>query len=225
MNKAQLRQRTRQLAGAELDGLRTDEELDPIIEEAYRQVGHLVTWKWRETSEVLQTTPDQAEYALPSGIDEPQGFIVLNAAGHAMPLPLSEVTLRDLLTSIRRDSSDLPRYYALTGANRVRFGPTPDIEYDVEVMGLAPLAGLDGDSDAPEWDARFHPAIAYLAAAVFLDEEGQDELALHRRGRAEELLTDMVEFYQQSKDTTPIVRGGGRGVAPLEGVGRVYPWR
>lgn len=224
MDKEQLRTRTRQLAGAELDGLRSDDELDLIIEEAYGQVGALTAWKWREASETVSTVADQTEYELPDEVDEPQGFFITDAPGQSIPIALHEVTLRDLLTRLDPTDTKLPRYYALTGARDFRVGPTPDDEYTIEVYGLAPLEGLDLDSDEPEWDSRFHPAIAYLAASVFLDEEGQDELALHRRGRYEELVTDMIEYYQQSRDTTPIQMGAGQSIRRPDRLGRVFPW-
>lgn len=220
MNKAQLRQRTRQLSGAELDGLRSDEEVDLLVEEAYMQVGSLLPWRWREVTVILETVDGEPEYDLPAGVDEPRGFTVLNARGHNMPVALKEVPVRDLLTRIRRDDEHLPRFYARFGDRRIRFGPVPDSDYDIEVYGLAPLQGLENDTDTPEWDARFHAPVAYMASSVLLDEEGQEELALHRRGRAEELLTEMIEHYQQSKDHTPIVMGGGQAGV---GLGR-NPW-
>lgn len=224
MNKEQLRTRTRQLAGAELDGLRSDEEVDLLIEEAYGQVGALTAWKWRESAGTVDTVIDQAEYTLPTEVDEPQGFFISDAPGHTIPVALHEVPLRDLLTRIDQSDTKLPRYYARTGSRGFRVGPSPDAVYTIQVYGLTPLDGLDTDASEPEWDSRFHPTIAYLAASVFLDEEGQDELALHRRGRYEELVTDMIEFYQQSRDTTPIQMGAGQSITRPDRLGRIFPW-
>jgi hypothetical protein len=225
VNLAALRARTRQLSGAELDDLRSNAEVDEVIRECYRQIAQLDTWRWREAIDDLETEADEPVYDLPAGVEEIRSVQALEVNGQSLPLPLQEVTLRDLLTLTRRDDPQLPRFYARFAVGKVRLGPVPDDAYTIEVYGQAPLTALDGDSDEPQWDERFHALIAYLAAAVILDEEGQDELAQRRRMRAEELTAEMVSFYQISKDKTPIQVGGGRVQAPRGRLGRLYPWR
>lgn len=225
MNRAEMRDRTRQLAGAELDGLRSAEEVDQLIEEAYRQIGQFEQWKWREDLAQFETEADEPDYEVPSDIDEILGLTVLDAPGSGRPVPLREATMQDLLTQVRRDDSDQPRHYARFGDGKLRLAPTPNGEYVVEVFGLKPLSGLDSDSDEPEWDSRFHAIICYLAAAVLLGEEGQDELAESRRVVAEERLGEMVQHYQVSKDTSPVVMGGGNRRQPEARPGRLWAWR
>lgn len=225
MNKGDLRDRTRQLAGAELDGLRSTVEMDVLVEEAYRQVGLIQAWKWREAIETLSTVAATDEYTVPTGIDEPQGLTITDAPGQSLPVPLKEVPVRDILTRVRRDEEDLPRFYARIGERKIRLAPIPDKVYTVEFYGQAPLQGLAADAAEPEWDSRFHAVIAYLAAAVLLSEEGQEELARARQGLAEAKLAEMHEFYQVSKDNTPVIIGGGQMSTPVDRHGRLWPWR
>lgn len=225
MNLADLRARTRQLSGAELDGLRSDQEIDVLIQEAYRSIGQLDTWKWREAIAQFLTVVAVPEYTLPEAIDKIQGLSILDAQDQTLPVPLRETALRDLLTRIRRDDEQLPLWYARQGERLVRLGPTPDKAYTVEVFGQAPLSNLVGDNDSPEWDARFHAPIAYLASSVFLAEEGQEELSEARGLEAQAQITEMVNFYQVSKDVTPVVMGGGQTMSPEHRLGRLWSWR
>lgn len=219
-----MRARTRQLAGAELEDLRSDNEVNDLITEAYEQIGYHTDWRWRDASGSFSTVASTDEYSLPSEVELIQGVQVTGASGFDLPVPLREVTLRDLLTRIDRDDEDLPRYYART-ADKIKLGPIPDKTYTVEVFGQAPLSGLSVDSDTPEFASRFHPAICYLAASTYLNEEGQEELAQARRLRAEEFIADMLRFYQVSMDSSPVVVGSGQHVGPSNPLGRIWPHR
>ena len=226
MNKGQLKSRTRQLAGAELDGLREFDEIGLLVDEAYRQVGRLEDWRWLQETAELETADGKKDYALPETIESLQGIqLIDDPAGGGLPVPLQPVSRHDILTRVDRDREDRPRVYALMNADTFRVAATPDGVFTMELYGLKPLKDLAEDSDEPEFSSEFHPVIAYMAAATILDEEGQHELAEARRSKAEEFLRLMVEHYQTSKDKTPIIVGGGDRGAPVGRRGRLWSWR
>lgn len=224
MNLAELRAHTRLLGGVELDGLRSDAEIDALIVSAYRQIGNRTTWRWRDAVAEVAVVQSDDEYDVSSDIVVIEGVSIIDAPGQTLPVTLKEVPLRDLLTRIPRDREDLPRFYARTGS-KLRLGPIPDRSYTVEVFGQKPLQGLALGASVPEWDEQFHEAISYLAASQYLAEEGQEELSKLRKHRAEEIFIDMVSFYERTADTTPVVMGGGQGVLPRDHYGRLWPWR
>lgn len=219
MDLAALRTRVRLETGMEMDALRSDAEVDASINEAYQAVVDTYDWPWRETAGTFSTVDGQASYSLSGDVSpaiELPGTVTVEdgpGVGDRGPWEVEEVPLDYYHRVVSDDPSDedTPFLYARDGVSDILLAPVPDDVYTVQVAGLKDIPDLSGDAAEPEFDAKFHPVVAYAAAAQILDSAGFPDRSEAAEDRAGRLIQRMYRFYIASHDDDISVMGAGRG--------------
>lgn len=208
MNLGQLRERARSLSGIRLDTLRSDEEIDQLLNEAYYEVAGLSQWPFLAGREQLLLISGQDEVETPVGYTEVASISYSDDQGNSTRLRPSTLDEIDLLN---QDEVGDPVFYARINEKRFRLWPSPDKNITLSLRGKKQVERLVRDSDKPVFDDQFHPMIAYRTASRLLTEEGDES------GRAEFYQTEantffsrMQQFYTRSGDVGMFTMGGRR---------------
>ena len=221
MDLAALRARTRLISGIEMESLRSDPEVDDVINDVYQEFLDAERWPFLEDVDTFPTVAGTADYALPAGIEKPRTVTLELEDG---PTVLTEVSHSWVDRNVDGDDTDEPVAYARTGSG-ITLAPTPDAVYTVQVRGYATRTDLTLDTDEPIFEERFHKGVAYAAAAVLLSEEGQRDRAEAAITQAATTLERMKSFYLESADEMPVVLGAGRILSLRSTQGRLWPGR
>lgn len=218
MDKAALRARVRALTGVQMVELLSNAEIDDWVNEAYREVASLAPWSFLYEDGTVSTAAGTASYALPGTIKVAETVAIPSGANRRL-LRRRQLGELDRMPDHMAGQA-VPWAWAAQADGQFEVFPPPDAAYTLKVRGRNRVAELVAETDAPVFDAEFHPAVAYVASVFVFDREGDDS------GRADEYLrvaasyvTRMAHRYLDSPDVlTPMVLAGRLvGEQPEEG--------
>lgn len=207
MKLSELRERVRNLTGIRLQGLRSDSQIDAVINESYEEIVNMLQWPFLRDEQTVTVASGQASFEMPSVFSEVQSITYssdTNTQARMMQTTLDE------LDFLQDDSGD-PAYYARIDDRNFKIWPKPTSQVVLTVRGKKSVERLDSWNDEPVFAEQFHPIIAYRSASRILAEEGDDS------GRSEFYQLEannyfgrMQQFYMRSSDVTMIVMGSGK---------------
>ena len=207
MNLGTLRDRARALSGIRLQTLRSDEQIDLVLNESYLEVATLAQWPFLRGSAQVTLTSGVDSFETPIGFSEVTGISYSTSSGDSLRLQPSTIDEIDRL----KDENGEPVLYARVDEKEFIVWPTPDSSITLNIRGKKSVEPLKRDSDNPIFEEQFHPMIAYRAAARMLAEEGDDS------GRSEFYQNEanifygrMQQFYLRTGDVGMFVMGGRR---------------
>jgi hypothetical protein len=201
MRLAEIRDRVRSLTGIRLESLRSDENIDAVVNESYQEIINLESWPF-----LVQET-NVSVLAGATTFESPVGFSEVNSLSYSDSLSIQSRMRQTTLDEIDRLDQTVtggPQLYARIDGTTFRFWPTPEESIQFLLRGKIEVDNLTNDSSEPIFAPQFHPVIAYRAAARILGEEGDDS------GRS--------EFYQLEANTFFLrmqqyyVRSNDRGI-------------
>lgn len=208
MNLAALRDRVRSLTGIRLDTLRSDENIDEVINEAYQEIVNLHNWPFLRSEATVTVAAGVEEF------DTPNGFSNVSSVSYASEVNsqtrMKQTTL-DEIDLLDQDDEGDPYFYARIDESSFRIWPKPVDSITFVVRGKAVVNNLSSDSDVPVFDEQFRPGIAYRAASKILAEEGDDSGRSDSYQReANIMFARMQQYYLSVSDTGLIVMGSQR---------------
>lgn len=223
MNLSTLRERVRTLTGIRLQDLRSDDQIDVVLNEVYQEVVESSNWPFLRNETTVSVAAGAEEFTTPSGYSEVNAVSYSDAVGNNIRLNQTTVDEIDL---IDQDEEGDPVYYARVDEETFRLWPVPDRSITLEIRGKQTVANMSSDSDSPVFAEQFHPLVSYRASSRILSEEGDDS------GRAQFYLNEannfyarMLQFYTRSTDTRMFVMGSRKRRDRLNAYPRVYPSR
>ena len=202
MNLADLVDRTRSLSGIRLESIRSDEQIETLLNETYEEILGLHPWPFLRGDENVALSAGSSDITLPLTFRYISAVI-------ADDKRLKQTTL-DELDELGPEDGE-PVLYARASDRIVRLWPTPDKAVVVKVRGQIGFDRLAAAKDEPEFASQFHAIVAYRAASRLLAEEGDDS----GRGRAYQndaagYLKRMEEYYLGTGDIGLIKIGSQR---------------
>lgn len=208
MNLSALRDRARALSGIRLQTLRSDEQVDAVINEAYQEVINLSQWPFLRSSQQVNVTSGVNSFETPTGFSEVTSISYTNDGGDSVRLQSTTV---DEIDRLRDEDGPEPMLYARVDDREFVIWPTPNLNLTFTVRGKEKVASLTADSDTPVFDEQFHPVLAYRAASRMLAEEGDDSgRAEFYQQEANVFFARMQQFYTRTPDASFFVMGGRR---------------
>lgn len=205
MNLQELSDRARALSGIRLQSVRSDEQVEQVVNESYQEILGLQPWPFLRGNATVSVAPDATSFTLP------ESFRILTSVLLTMgsdTCRLKQTTV-DVLDEYEQESGDTT-FYARETDRQIRLWPPPRDAATIEVKGQVEFALLKG-SDQPVFADQFHTVLAYRAATRMLVEEGDDS------GRSESYqleaggyLQRMEKFYLASGDIGLIRIGASR---------------
>lgn len=221
MTGTELIARVRTITGIDMTTIRDDTNILAVINDVYHEFLDSELWPFLETSDTVDTVADTAEYTIPATVDRITAVTLELSDG---PQPLELVPLRYIDRYVDAEDTDEPTVYAISSGTQLTLAPTPDAVYTVQVRGVT-----SGDdilaAESPLFDARYHAGLAYGAAAVILNEEGQYDRADRNAMRAASYLARMHDHYIKSEDREKIVMGGHPVATFKNWRGKLWPGR
>lgn len=201
MRLSELVDRTRALSGIRLDSVRTDDEIEGLLNETYSEVLGLQPWPFLRGTQTINVAAETENVSLPAT------FRYLTAV-IADDTRLRQTTL-DELDAMGPDEGETTLYARVTD-RQIRLWPKNPEALVLTVRGQIAFDSL-GSSDEPVFAEQFHPMLAYRAATRLLLEEGDDS----NRAEAFQLdaagyLRRMEEYYLGSGDIGLIRMGSQR---------------
>lgn len=201
MNLQDLVERARSLSGIRLQSIRSDEQIEDLLNESYEEIIGLHPWPFLRGESNVAVSAAQQDFQLP------QAFRYLSAVVTAGQR-LRQTTL-DELDSLGPEDGE-PHLYARTDERTIRLYPSPKEPIAVLVRGQLEFERLRPRTE-PVFAPQFHPVVAYRAAARLLAEEGDDS----GRTQAYQLdaagyLRRMEEYYLGTGDIGLIKIGSQR---------------
>lgn len=208
MNLTTLRDRVRALTGIKLTDLRSDEQIDVVLNECYQEVLQISDWPFLRTSTTVTLTSGTDEFTMPTGFQEIHS--VTYSSPQDVQTRMRQTTLNEM-DYVEPDEEGDPIYYAKVDENTIRIWPAPAHALTLTVRGKESVSNLSAGSDEPVYAEQFHPLIAYRAAARILGEEGDDSgRSEFYQSEANNFFARMQQFYVKTADTGFIVLGSRR---------------
>lgn len=208
MNLSALRDRSRALSGIRLQSLRSDEQVDIVINEAYQEVIGLSQWPFLRASQQINVSAGINEFETPIGYSEITSISYSNDNGDSVRLQSTTV---DEIDRLRDEEGPDPFLYARVTDREFVVWPTPTANITLTIRGKQTVTSLTADSDTPVFDEQFHPLLAYRAASRMLAEEGDDSgRAEFYQQEANVFFARMQQFYTRTPDASFFVMGGRR---------------
>ena len=208
MNLSALRDRARALSGIRLQGIRSDEQVDVVINEAYQEVVGLSQWPFLRASQQISVASGVNSFETPVGYSEVTSLSYTDNGGYTVRL---QPTTIDEIDRLRDEEDEEPTFYARVTDREFVLWPTPNINLTLQVRGKQKVENLSGDSDTPVFDEQFHPMLAYRAASRMLAEEGDDSgRSEFYQQEANNFFVRMQQFYNRTADVGMFVMGGRR---------------
>jgi hypothetical protein len=205
MNLQELAERARSLSGIRLQSVRSDEQVEQVVNESYQEILGLQPWPFLRGDASVGLNAAADTFTLPDAFKYVTS-VVLTMDGD--PKRLQQTTL-DVLDDYDDEPGE-PSLYARVTDRDLRVWPAPRLSAQVSVRGQLNIAPLSGNSQ-PVFAEQFHPVLAYRAATRMLVEEGDDS------GRSESYqleaagyLSRMEKFYLASGDIGLIRIGSQR---------------
>jgi hypothetical protein len=208
LNLSALRDRTRALSGIRLESLRSDEQVDVVINEAYQEVVNLSQWPFLRASQQISIAAGVDSFETPTGYSEVTSVSYTKDGGDTVRL---QATTVDEIDRLRDDEDSEPFLYARVNDKEFLVWPTPNVSLTLSIRGKRNVEPLVRDVDQPIFDDQFHPMLAYRAASRMLAEEGDDSgRADFYQQEANSFFARMQQFYTRQPDTGMFVMGGRR---------------
>jgi hypothetical protein len=208
VNLSALRDRARALSGIRLQTLRSDEQIDAVINEAYQEVVGLSQWPFLRASQQISIASGVNSFETPIGYSEVTSLSYTDNNGYSVRL---QPTTIDEIDRLRDDEDDEPTFYARITDREFLLWPTPSTNVTLQIRGKQKVENLSGDSDSPVFDEQFHPMLAYRAASRMLGEEGDDSgRSDFYQQEANNFFVRMQQFYNRTADVGMFVMGGRR---------------
>lgn len=211
MNLSALRDRARALSGIRLQSLRSDEQIDAVLNESYQEIISLAAWPFLRSSTTVTLSVGADTFETPIGFSEITGVSYTTDSGDSFRLQAITVDEIDKLG----DESGEPVMYAKVTDRSFVVWPAPESSVTLTIRGKQSLQNLSGDSDQPVFDQQFHPMLAYRTASKMLAEEGDDS------GRAELYQNEANIFYARMQQF--YIRNGDVGMFVMGSRKRRYP--
>ena len=208
MNLSALRDRTRALSGIRLQTLRSDEQVDAVVNEAYQEVIGLSQWPFLRVSQQIALPASTNSFESPVGFSEVVSVSYTNDAEDTVRMTSTTV---DEVDRLREEEGVEPFLYARVTDKEFVVWPTPNANITLTIRGKATVESLTRDADTPVFDDQFHPMLAYRAASRMLAEEGDDSgRAEFYQQEANVFFARMQQFYTRAPDSSFFVMGGRR---------------
>lgn len=208
MNLSSLRDRVRSLTGIRLESLRSDEQIDTVLNESYQEVTSMTNWPFLRGEASVSVAAGAENFQTPSGFTEVSS--VTYASGQQAQTRLRQTTM-DELDYLDQDEEGDPVYYARVDEDTFRVWPAPVSSTTFFIRGKIVVTNLSSDSSQPVFAEQFHPILAYRAAARILAEEGDDSgRSEFYQNEANILFSRMNQFYLRSADVGVFTMGGRR---------------
>lgn len=208
MNLLALRERARALSGIRLESLRSDEQIDVVLNEAYQEVVNLSQWPFLRSSQQVLLPSGDNTFETPTGFSEVMSVTYTNDGGDSVRLNSTAI---DEIDRLGDETSDEPFLYARVDDREFVVWPTPSRALTFTIRGKQTVSALRADSDAPVFDEQFHPMLAYRAASRMLAEEGDNSgRAEFYQQEANTFFARMQQFYTRTPDSSFFVMGGRR---------------
>jgi hypothetical protein len=185
VNLADLVARTRSLSGIRLESLRSDEQIEQVLNESYQEILGLYPWPFLKGSSTVAMSAEAETFTVPSTFRWLTSLVLTMGDKKAR---LKQTTL-DMIDEWDDEVGE-PEFYARIDDRTIRVWPAPEDAASVEVKGQLEFAPLSGNAE-PEFAEQFHPVIAYRAAIRLLQEEGDDS------GRSEAYQFDAASYFQR----------------------------
>jgi len=205
VNLSAIRDRVRALTGIRLDTLRSDEQIDAVINESYHEIINLSPWPFLASKSTASISADQEEFNTPTGFSEVSSVYYQDANGNRTRLQQTSFEELDRLDEQGGD----PLFYARIDENTFQIWPVPESSMTFHIRGKQSVQNLSADSSEPIFGEQFHPVLAYRSASKILAEEADDsnrsELYQNEAGA---LFAQMQQFYNKANDKGMFVMGG-----------------
>jgi hypothetical protein len=185
VNLQELVDRARSLSGIRLQSVRSDEQVEQVVNESYQEVLGLQPWPFLRGEATVPLSAGQATFTLP------QEFRTLTSVLLTMGSDTTRLkqTTVDVLDEYEQDNGETA-FYARETDRQIRLWPPPRQDATVEVKGQLQYDLLQG-SRTPVFAEQFHPVLAYRAATRMLVEEGDDS------GRSESYQLEASGYFQR----------------------------
>lgn len=207
MNLSAIRDRARALSGIRLETLRSDEQVDAVINEAYFEVIGLAQWPFLRASQNVSLSSGTDEFSTPTAFSEVVSATYSDAVGNTIRLSPTTV---DEIDRLGPEDGE-PVYYARVNESDFVLWPTPNRSITLSLRGKQSVSSLSLDSDQPVFDEQFHPILAYRAASRLLAEESDESgRADFYQSEANGFFLRMQQFYTRASDVGMFVMGGKR---------------
>ena len=208
MNLSALRDRARALSGIRLQTLRSDEQIDAVINESYQEIIGLSQWPFLRSSQQVAIASGVNSFETPTGYSEITSISYTDDSGYTVRL---QPTTIDEIDRLRDQEDSEPTLYARVTDREFAIWPTPNSNLTLQIRGKEKVESLSGDSDTPVFDDQFHPILAYRAASRMLAEEGDDSgRSEFYQQEANNFFVRMQQFYNRTADVGMFVMGGRR---------------
>lgn len=221
MNLGTLRDRVRSLTGIRLQDIRSDEQIDTVINETYQEVVESTNWPFLRSETTVSVAGGTEEFSTPAGYSEVNSVTYSDSVGNFVRL--NQTTL-DEIDLIDQDEEGDPVYYARINEDTFRLWPVPDSALTLTIRGKETVPALSADNSSPVFAEQFHPILGYRAASRILAEEGDDSgRSQFYQNEANNFYSRMLQFYTRSTDTRMFVMGSRKRRDRLNAYPRVYP--
>jgi|DEB0MinimDraft_10_1074344.scaffolds.fasta_scaffold04467_2 hypothetical protein len=221
MNLSTLRDRVRSLTGIRLQDIRSDDQIDTVINESYQEIIESTNWPFLRSDASVSVVAGTEEFSTPAGYSEVTSVSYSDNLGNNVRL--NQTTL-DEIDLIDQDEEGDPVYYARINEDTFRLWPVPVTALTLNIRGKEVVASLSADSSTPIFAEQFHPLIAYRSASRILAEEGDDSgRSQFYQNEANNFFSRMLQFYTRNTDTRMFVMGSRRRRERINAYPRVYP--
>ncbi len=181
MDRDALVTRTRRLADVNFTDLWSATEVADVVNDAYLTIAGSAPWSFLMAEDTIATVDGTSDYSLPAVVETATALWIDDTTGRLLRRRAVE---QFAWASDARSADAEPWGWGMVDDDTVRLFPTPDAVYTVNVRGWK-LPAVLGASDEPVWASAHHVAVAYEAARMILETEGDDS------GRAERHLSTL----------------------------------
>jgi hypothetical protein len=208
VNLGALRDRARSLSGIRLQSLRSDDEIDDVLNESYQEIIGLSAWPFLRASETSSVAAGQDSFETPSGFSEVISVTYQDDLGNTERLRQTTI---DEIDRLDADAEGEPSFYARLNDRAFQLWPVPEKPLVFSIRGKSTAPALRNDSDQPLFDEQFHVIVSYRTASKILAEEGDDSGRSELyQNEASLIFARMQQFYNRSSDVGMFVMGGRR---------------
>lgn len=205
MNLYDLVERARSLSGIRLESIRSDEQVEEAVNEAYEEILGMHPWPFLRGESTVALNAGTETVSLPVQFRFVTAVVTTQGSEQRR---LEAATLDEF---DRRDMEEgVPTLYARPDETTLKFWRVPTQSYTLTIRGQIQLPSITS-TVAPAFADQYHPAVAYRAAARMLIEEGDDSgRSQAYQVEASEYVRRMEKHYLGTGDIATI-RMGGRG--------------
>jgi hypothetical protein len=205
VNLYDLTDRARSLSGIRLQSIRSDEQVEEAINEAYQEILGMHPWPFLRGETTVALNAAAETVSLPTQFR----FLTAVVASNGSEQHRLEAATLDEFDRLDTDEGK-PELYARPDEDTIRVWRVPTENWTLTIRGQVQLPRITGSVE-PVFADQYHPAVAYRAAARMLIEEGDDSgRSQAYQVEASEYVRRMEKHYLGTGDIATI-RMGGRG--------------